>query len=226
MYKIISNGQVIDILNEIKYLRYLYKSKRIVVSDVMSANCIQGSDNKTIYGLRGNNFPSDFPHKIVIIKRIDKKEFDTLTLLMNKGEIIRTEDPFLITARKNKIAELKQECDNQIIAGICIKLSDEKFHSFELTIEDQLNLKSIENTLNKYNNGIIYHEKGKVCSVFTKDDMKTIITSATRHIQYHTTYFNLMKYCINNMNVVNDILDIHYGDEVPDINYQKLLSQI
>ena len=88
MYKIISEGQVIDILTEIKYLRYLYKSRRIVVSDVMSANCIQGSDNKTVYGLRGNNFPSDFPHKIVILKKITKKEFDTLSHLLNNGEKI------------------------------------------------------------------------------------------------------------------------------------------
>lgn len=225
MYKVISEGQIIDLISNLKYLRYLYKSKQIVPSDSMSANCIQGSNDK-IYGLKGNAFPLDFPHKIVIVKEIDKIEFDKLHLLFKDHSNIDADDPFLIKAKEAKINELKSICDNEIINGICIKLSDDDYHCFELTIEDQLNLKSIETTLYKYKNDIIYHEKGKVCSLFSKEDMQLIISAATRHIQYHTTYFNLMKYCINNMNAITDINNIHYGDEVPDKNYQKLLSQI
>ena len=47
MYKFIYNNNVIDVVDKIKYLRYLEKSKRTVVTDSSSANCVQGSDNIT-----------------------------------------------------------------------------------------------------------------------------------------------------------------------------------
>jgi len=226
MYKVISNGQVIDLIETVKYLRYLPKSKRITVTDKSSANCIQGSDNVSVYGLQGINFPSDFEHKIVILKKVDKDEFQLLQQLLKEKVDINADDPFLIQQKAKKIEELKEECDKEIISGICIELADSKYHTFELTIEDQLNLRAIQSNIMNYKNGIIYHEKGQPCKLYTAEDMQTIIDESFRHIQYHTTYFNLMKQCINNMTTIMDINSIHYGDEVPDKDYQKLLSYI
>ena len=194
MYKAIFNGQVIDVLETVKYLRYLPKSKRITVTDKTSANCIQASDNKTVYGLLGKKLPTAFTHKIVILKQIDKKEYDLLIKLQSLNLDINTEDPILYQQKMMKIEELKNECDKHIVNGICIELSDGKYHRFELTIEDQLNLRSIQSNIGMYKNGVIYHEKGCICKLFSVDDMNTIIREAFCHIQSHTTYFNLMKY--------------------------------
>lgn len=223
MYKVIYNGQIIDLLTELTPFRYLPKANRFVKTDIMSANCIQASDGKTLYGLSGNHFPESFPYKVVTIKPITHEEYDTLHSLI-ATEIIPDEDVSIVRLRAKKIAELKSECNNAIATGICIKLSDQKYHKFELTIEDQLNLRAIELRLTPYSRDTIYHEKGCVCRAYCYDDMKTIIDKAYAHITYHTTYFNVAKYCINNMKTVQEIGQFHYGDVIPNEEYRMFLD--
>lgn len=223
MYKVIYNGQIIDLLTELTPFRYLPKANRFVKTDIMSANCIQASDEKTLYGLSGNHFPEKFPYKVVAIKPITPEEYDTLKSLF-KTENIYNEDISIIRLRNRKIRELKDICDQIISDGICIKLSDEKFHKFELTIEDQLNLRAIESRLTPYSGDTIYHEKGHVCRAYCYSDMKTIIDKAYEHITYHTTYFNVAKYCINNMKTIQEIGQFHYGDVIPNEEYRTLLN--
>ena len=55
MYKIIYNDNVIDVVKDLKYLRYLEKSNHYVTTDSSSANCIQGS-NDVVYWLQGTKF--------------------------------------------------------------------------------------------------------------------------------------------------------------------------
>ena len=226
MYKVIYNGQVIDVLEKIKYYRYLKRSKRYVVCDRGSANCIQGSDNVTLYALRGVNLPEDFPHKAVIYKSIDLAEYENLKSILTAGQVINANTYILHRAREQKIEELKSTCQQEIFDGIIIRLSDGKLHQFELTIEDQLNLQRIESQLSVSSSGYIYHEKGKACTMFSKEDMMQIISAANAHINYHTTYFNLLKYCIYNMYDINAIECLRYGDEIPNSEYRNLLKQL
>ena len=88
MLKIIYNNMIIDVVNQEKYVRYLPKLQRVINSEKQIANGIMGSDNNTIYHLRGtiNNFPYEL--KSVNVQRIDKKEYEKLTtqLMLEKSQ--------------------------------------------------------------------------------------------------------------------------------------------
>lgn len=225
MYKIIYNDNVIDVVKELKYLRYLEKSNHYVTTDSSSANCIQGS-NDTVYWLQGTRFPVAIEHKVVIVKKIDKQEYDKLQKLLNENKIVYGDNAELIQIKNDKIQELKEQCAEVIKKGISIKLLDGKFHQFELTIEDQLNLNILKTRLEQAAKFIIYHEKGCTCKLYDSEDITTIIYEANKHIEYNTTYFNFMRYCINNMNDIDDIKNIHYGDKLPNEDYNRLLQSL
>lgn len=226
MYKFIYNNNVIDVVDKIKYLRYLEKSKRTVVTDSSSANCVQGSDNITVYGMQGAILPASAKYKIVTVKHITRTEYDKLKKLLSNNEIVSGDSYELNQARKSKIEELRKSCSDIIQSGICVKLSDNKYHEFELTIEDQLNLMVLKNKLDSGSKALLYHEKGCTCKLYEKADIEKIIQASNHHIEYNTTYFNLMRHCINNMNDTNKINSIHYGDDLIDPEYNRLLQSL
>ena len=53
MFKVIYNEIVIDLIETVKWVRCLKKSKQIVNTDKSSAHGFYGSDNKTVYILEG-----------------------------------------------------------------------------------------------------------------------------------------------------------------------------
>ena len=226
MYKFIYNNNVIDVVETVKYLRYLEKSKHFVITDSTSANCVQGSDNETVYLLQGASLPATLNYKIVTVKKIDKQEYQQLKQLLKNNKTVCGDTAQLIEARKNKIEELKQECAAVIKQGISIKLSDNDYHQFELTIEDQLNLNILKTKLDQGAQLIIYHEKGCTCKLYDRVDIEKIIFEANRHIEYNTTYFNFMRHCINNMNDMDLINNVHYGDELLIPDYNRLLHSL
>ena len=117
-YKIMSNNMVVDLLTEVRWVRYLPNSKRLVGTDSQSANGIMGSDNETVYHLVGrpNTFAAEV--KSVEIVRIDAKEFDSLQIQFS---IQQQEN----TNMKKEIASLKEQIStqNDLLAAILKKLS-------------------------------------------------------------------------------------------------------
>ena len=176
--------------------------------------------------MQGARLPATLKHKIVTVKKIDKQEYQKLKQLLKNNETILGDTSELIEARNNKISELKQECSTVIKQGISIKLSDNIYHEFELTIEDQLNLNILKTKLDQGAQLIMYHEKGCTCKLYDRDDIEKIIFEANRHIEYNTTYFNLMRHCINNMNDMDVINNVHYGDELLIPEYNRLLQSL
>lgn len=95
-YKLIEKGAVLDLVNEIKWVKYLPKLKCFVGTDKSSANAIMGSDNDTIYHLEGTeyNFPKNL--KTITVEEIDKKEFNSLQtqFLLQKKNALEIEEKF------------------------------------------------------------------------------------------------------------------------------------
>lgn len=226
MYKFIHNGKVIDVVKSIRYLRYMSASGHIAITDSSSANCVEGSDNITVYALQGVTPLATLPYEYVEVKQINQDEYTQLVSLLSQGETVSGDSTELSIVRKKKIEELSEDCSQTIYDGISIKLEDNQYHKFELTIEDQLNLAAIQHKLNNGATNVIYHEKNQVCRTFEKDEMQHIIDCANHHVEYNTTYFNLLRHCINNMYNIEEIRNISYGDSLPDGEYFELLSKV
>ena len=77
-YKIMYNNMVIDLLNEVRWVRYLPNSKRLVATDSQAANGVMGSDHNTVYHIFGK--PYTFANEVMTVEvvMIDALEYDRL----------------------------------------------------------------------------------------------------------------------------------------------------
>ena len=223
MYKIISKGVIIDLVDSLKFYKFLPKSKHFVCTDSSTANCLEGS-NYQIYILQGRNFPEGYDYPRVQYALATQADYDKINKLIDKPDY--KDQNMLELARSSKIRFLDKACSDKINQGIDIYLSDGYKYHFDLKLEDQLNLRRIEQQLNAGATQYIYHAKDSCSRIFSKEDMLEIITKADAFIAYETTYFNLLKHCIYNTDDIHTINKIQYGDKLIDLDLQKLLERV
>ena len=224
MFKIIYNNLVIDVVKKPKYMRYLSKSGRLVVSDKTSSHCVMGSNDKDVYLLQGVTRPEGKDWKEVALKQITENEYESLFQSLASNQSICADKNELKLVRSEKIQELSLACRDAIVNGVSVLFSDNNFHTFELSVEDQLNLMAIESEIKNGAKYILYHEKNKVCELYHADDIQTLITTAQKHKTYHTTYFNILKNYISKLYDIDMIRNIQYGMDLPEEYNNKLIE--
>lgn len=211
MYKLMTRSLVVDVLNTVKYVRWLTRSNRFVLTDKTSAHGVYGSDNKTVYLLEGNNCPPSLPNTVVKLVSVTESEYHRLKALLHGGVSVDSDAVQLNKLKLAKLEELSADCKNRIEAGVDVMFSDNYSHHFRLTIEDQLNLWSIEKEIQSGSLVVLYHETDKPCKLYRSSDITKLIQAADAHKRYHTTYYNVLKHCINNMYSKADVERVYYG---------------
>lgn len=165
---------------------------------------------------------------------IDKEEYDELYELIEHDEEIEPypepepspepepepEDITVAYAKKLKLKDMSNTCNNIIFAGIDVVLSDEETHHFSLTEYDQLNLFKLETLARSGQEALPYHEDGELCKFYPAVDIIAIANAAAQYITYHTTYFNSLKAYINSLRSLNTISKVTYGMDIPE-KYQS-----
>lgn len=78
-YKVLNNNMVIDLLTEVRYIRYLSNFNRVLACQKGAAHGIVGSDGETIYKLEDS--PSNIleDKKIVNLVEISAEEYSALS---------------------------------------------------------------------------------------------------------------------------------------------------
>lgn len=103
-YKVLKNNKVIDVLDNIIYLKWQPKHKIMVLSDIDEAQAILSSDNETIWHEKTlYRIPTDEPKfDTVELVEIDEIEFKRLRVLNMKSpeEII---DEFVLSLFESNI---------------------------------------------------------------------------------------------------------------------------
>ena len=216
MYKVICNNIVIDILKTIRYMRYLPKAKRAVLTDRTSANCILASDNKEKYHIQGTPYPDGCAYKTVTLALITEEEYDKLSALLQTGQMVCADENTLKLIRAEKIKEMSEICHETIVGGVSVMFSDNALHHFALTIEDQINLLSLKSQIDGGATELIYHETNCLCRAYKARDISLLIETAERHKNYHTTYFNALKHYINSLYDIEQIKKVEYGIQLSE----------
>lgn len=226
MYKVVYNDLIVDVLNEIRYVRYIEQFDRVVNTDPTSAHGFYGSDGKTVYILEGNSCPQGKPWKVISLQPISETEYEKLENLLLNNAVVNSNNVLLNDAKEKKISELSKECNNAIVNGVSVLFEDGLYHNFRLTVEDQLNLTFLDNLIKEGKEKILYHETNKQIQYFSADDIKQLIKAAQAHIQYHTTYFNILKHCIHNMYNIEEIRNIQYGVNVNELDISDEMKNL
>lgn len=84
-YKVMKNNKVIDVLDQLIYLKYQPKHKIMVLCDINEAQAILGSDGNTIWHERTlYNIPVENDYDCVDLVEISKYEYEQLRVLNMK----------------------------------------------------------------------------------------------------------------------------------------------
>lgn len=116
--------------------------------------------------------------------------------------------------RNRKTLEVSNQCQNSIYAGIDVETTQGTEH-FSLEETDQINLQAATAAIQAGAGGYPYHADGKLCRIFTAEEITRIGNEAISHKMYHTTYCNHMFEWIRRAEG-EELQNIQYGAELPD----------
>lgn len=134
-------------------------------------------------------------------------------------ENLLTEEPSLEQEKERKIMEMMACCQSIISNGI-----DYNDEHYRLNTTDQINLSTLS-VLAQQGKSVPYHADGQVCRIYESAEILGLISKATQFIIYNTTYFNLLKHTILNLESIEEIKSITYGSALSE-EYQKILDSI
>lgn len=118
--------------------------------------------------------------------------------------------------RAAKEAEISKACNEAIIAGIDVETSQGIEH-FSLEETDQINLAVALSAVQQGITMYPYHADGKMCRMFTVDEIKAINSEANWHKLYHTTLCNHLLTWVRRAETVVEINSITYSaDNLPE----------
>lgn len=153
----------------------------------------------------------DITALLVTVDQITEEEYNAIFETIEKGEEVEVidepieepvvqepqeEESTVVTVdyvRKLKLAEISRACNQAIVSGVDIILSDGETHHFSLTEQDQSNLIALSLSVARGETAIPYHADDELCVFYSAEDITTIVNNATAYITYHTTYHNSLK---------------------------------
>lgn len=104
MYKIIENNQIIDVMESMKFVKYLPRSKKIIAVDEKQANGCVSSNGDEIYHLLGTPYTFAEACKTVRYERIDAEEYEHLTQQIKENQELENRVKYL----EQKLLELTE----------------------------------------------------------------------------------------------------------------------
>ncbi len=225
-YKVICGNLTVDVLDEIKWVRFLSKFDQVAITDKSSAHGFYGSDNKTIYKREGCKSSSSKAYRTGKLQQIGEEEYNSLKGKIRAGGKIPAERSLVQKAQQAKIEELSATCSGRIEQGVAVKLSDGRVYNFSCTLEDQLNMQALQAEILSGATEVIYHANNKPCKNFSAEDFSKILQASRKCIKYHTTYFNLLKNYVKQQQDVNLIADIYYGIDILSLDSSEEARQL
>lgn len=106
MYKILHNNQIIDVMEDVRYVKCLPKSQKLIAVDKAQANGIISSDGDTIYHIFGTKNTFNTEKLSVQIIKITEEEYKELTTQIKQQEDLNN--------RIDELEKLVQELYNKI----------------------------------------------------------------------------------------------------------------
>lgn len=212
-YKVIKNKEFIGVGTTLNLRRFQKQHQIILICDETQVQYIRLGDVLYRADWMWPENTDSVKYEIADVIRIEKDEYDLLLnaietneeIIVEEESIIEeehviVENPTIDYVRSSKISELKYHCNKEITDGVDIKLSDGKTRHFSMSLEDQINLLTMAYLVDE--------------SVYSTDDMKTIITEINVFKNHHIAKFKQLKDRVNSLNTIQEISAVNYHEEV------------
>lgn len=232
-YKITDGENIIGAISQTSLMKYQEKHHIMISSDIKDAQYAVYND--TYYHddwMRPVEDGADYYQASIM--RIEEDEYEALAHALETGEIIEVIEPTIVEVEESieedntsldfvkemKLKEISMACEKAIVSGIDVVLEDGESHHFSLDLESQINLMSLASLVASGTDAVPYHADGELCRYFTANEINAIMTQATAHKTYNTTYHNSLKAYVESLEDINDVHNVYYGMDVP-VQYQS-----
>ena len=177
---------------------------------------LENSDYKIIKTLENYSLGLTLPYDYSSLISSRQELRDQINNLESLNDTSSNE---LEQCKSRKIIEMCSLCQTTITNGI-----DYNDEHYRLNTTDQINLTSLY-SLAQLGQSVPYHADGKVCRIYTSEEMIRLVQTATKWVIYHTTYYNLLKHQIQGMTDIEEVKKVEYGTELSP-EYQTILNTI
>ena len=116
------------------------------------------------------------------------------------------------SAKAEKIAEIKKDCEDYIYAGADVTYSDGATEHFTYNLADQSNISEMFTAVMAGATEYPYHADGEICKIYTKEQIVTIYGTLSLFKTEATTYHNSLKAQINAMTDADAISAIKFKE--------------
>lgn len=233
-----TDGTPVDVFNtELQFVKYSKNNIFLRCGELDRPNGILASDSSTIYLVDGWDECNSQNYATVSLVAVDEDEYYTLYTLLEQsksGEEVTWPqddddewlDVTLEWAQETMIERMSAACNDTIVAGVDVVLTDGNLYHFSLALEDQLNLLSLQGMLSAGADAVPYHADGEECRYYSAEDFALIAAAATAWKLYQESYFNSLRGYIRSMGTVAEIRKVVYGMEIPDEYQTDVLKQL
>lgn len=238
-YMVVQNGQIVDALSEIVYIRKQITHGNLIVCNAELAEGILSYDSQNIWFAEGFVKENICNYPIVSLEEIDEEKYKLLRKSLNHNDEIvypKPEPPVTIPdgdtemilqcVKDCKISEMSNICNKRILSGFNMVLDDGQAHHFDFTLEEQANLMYAKLCIDNGATQIPYHASDEPCRFFTIEEMKQIINTGMNMRILETTYFNSLKTYIKSMETVEEVNSVVYGMDIPEEFQSEVMTDI
>ena len=116
------------------------------------------------------------------------------------------------SAKAEKIAEIKKDCEEYIYAGTDVTYTDGVKEHFTYNLADQSNISEMFTAIMAGATEYPYHADGEICKIYSKEQIVTIYGTLSLFKTEATTYHNSLKAQINAMTDIDAISAIKFKE--------------
>lgn len=86
MFKIIENNQIIDVVESLRFVKCLPKSKKVICVDERQANGIMASNGNDVYHIYGTTYTFEDAVRSIRFEEVNAEEYERLTQQVKTNE--------------------------------------------------------------------------------------------------------------------------------------------
>ena len=116
------------------------------------------------------------------------------------------------SAKAEKIAEIKKDCEEYIYAGTDVTYADGVKEHFTYSLVDQSNISEMFTAIMAGATEYPYHADGEICKIYSKEQIVTIYGTLSLFKTETTTYHNSLKAQVNAMTDVDAITAVKFKE--------------
>lgn len=128
--------------------------------------------------------------------------------------------------KNSKVRAMSAKCEQTIVEGVTVTLTDGKVYRFALNLSDQIMIDSLANRAKSGENALPYHADGEQDRFFSTADILTVKNAMDAHVLYNRTYFNSLREYIEALEDAVSVSEIQYGVEIPDEYQSDVLKAV